>query len=125
MEGCGKVDVDARQFQVLHIAIKRTSDDKWPVWEMLHELLGQFACIDLQILFAKLSIEAYLHLSWILIVEGSEIQVCLSHDARIGCPKRHQWHADVIIGGIERHATSEFAHHQSAFLLEKGFLYEE
>ena len=125
VQGCGEVDVDARQIQVLHIPVCRTSDDERLVREVLCELLGQFAGYCKDVLLTYLCEEAHLEDTWLLLVEGVEVHVCFEHDVRVGCLQRHQGHADVVVGGVEVEATCQFRDLQSALIRQHRLSDEE
>ena len=75
VEGCGQVDVEACEFHLLQIAVKRTLDGNRMVriaadevgWHVPHE--------PHQVLLAQLRIQTHLHLAWIPVVEGVEVHV--------------------------------------------------
>ena len=125
VNGCGEVEVETCQFHVLHVAVDGASDVERMVGEVLHELLGQFACKFLDILLAQLSEEAHFHLPRVLVVEGVEIDICLCHDVRIGGLEGCQRQSDMVEGGVKCQSTRELIDHNAALFLEVCLAHEE
>ena len=125
VQGCGQVEGDAGDVELLHVAVHRPSDGERAVGVALDELLWQLSGGGEDVLLAYLGEEAYPDVAGRLLVEGREVYVAVKLDVGVGGLQHQLWHLDMVEGRVEPDAARECCHLQSALVAECRLADEE